>query len=341
MSSTPLSQASRVAVSRSRVATFRRLPVAGQTEKVDQAAMQKIRDEGFNRSKIMEIASWLTDVYGPRLTGSPNTKKAGDWTIQAMKSWGITNPRYEQWPNFGHGWQVEGFTAQVVAPQAYPIIAYLDAVVDGHGRTEDRCEVVYARLTNEADLAQFRGKLRGKWVMLDTAQAADPHFAARRLPLRRRAAGGNDAHARRSSTAARPRAQQIARADSIKPFATRCKAWRSSTRGGWRARWARRRPRWVRRRVWPSSSSSHNSSSTKARSARCGAAPADTATERLPFRADARPERRPNDGVPNISVAAEHYGRMYRTIAKGYSGHARGERQSHVHAGHRELQHRG
>ena len=42
-----------------------------------------------------------------------------------MKSWGITNPRYEQWPNFGHGWQVEGFTAQVTAPQAYPIIAYL------------------------------------------------------------------------------------------------------------------------------------------------------------------------------------------------------------------------
>jgi len=94
------------------------LSLSAQSEKVDAAAMQKIRDEGFNRSKIMETASWLTDVYGPRLTGSPNAKKAGDWTIQAMKSWGISNPHFEQWPNFGHGWHVEGFTAQVIAPQA-------------------------------------------------------------------------------------------------------------------------------------------------------------------------------------------------------------------------------
>ena len=67
------------------------LPLGAQTEKVDQAVMQKIRSEGFDRSKIMETASWLTDVYGPRLTGSPNTKKAGDWTIQAMKSWGCVD----------------------------------------------------------------------------------------------------------------------------------------------------------------------------------------------------------------------------------------------------------
>ena len=103
------------------------VPARGQTEKVDLQAIQKIRDEGFNRSKIMEIASWLTDVYGPRLTGSPGAKKAGDWTIQTMKSWGISNPHYEQWPNFGHGWQVEGFTAQVTAPPRHrtriPVVA--------------------------------------------------------------------------------------------------------------------------------------------------------------------------------------------------------------------------
>ncbi|HET7372981.1 MAG TPA: hypothetical protein VFJ20_06325, partial [Gemmatimonadaceae bacterium] len=58
-----------------------------QTETVDMQAMQKIRDEGFARSHVMEIASWLSDVYGPRLTGSPTARKAGDWTIQTLKSW--------------------------------------------------------------------------------------------------------------------------------------------------------------------------------------------------------------------------------------------------------------
>ena len=62
-------------------------------ERVDLAALSRIRDEGMNRSKVMETSSWLTDVYGPRLTNSPTAKQAGDWTIKTMQSWGITNPR--------------------------------------------------------------------------------------------------------------------------------------------------------------------------------------------------------------------------------------------------------
>src|SRR5262245_30414121 len=95
----------------------------GPTERLDLAALAKIRDEGFNRSKIMEISSWLTDVYGPRLTGSPNMKKAADWTVKTMNSWGIANVHTEVWGPFGHGWQNEGFTAQVVSPNAFPIVA--------------------------------------------------------------------------------------------------------------------------------------------------------------------------------------------------------------------------
>src|ERR1043165_5032907 len=87
-------------------------------EKIDNDALSRIRDEGMNRSKVMETASWLTDVYGPRLTGSPTAKQAGDWAIRALKSWGITNPRYESWGPFGRGWIAERFYMQVVSPVA-------------------------------------------------------------------------------------------------------------------------------------------------------------------------------------------------------------------------------
>ena len=64
------------------------LPLAAQwsaNEKVDLDAVYRIKDEGLQRSKVMEIESYLTDVYGPRLTGSPNIKEAGDWAMKTMK----------------------------------------------------------------------------------------------------------------------------------------------------------------------------------------------------------------------------------------------------------------
>ena len=83
------------------------LPLSAQLptpEKVDLDALYRIKDEGLQRSKVMEIESYLTDVYGPRLTGSPNMKEAGDWAMKTMKDWGLTNVHEEAWP-FGRGWQ--------------------------------------------------------------------------------------------------------------------------------------------------------------------------------------------------------------------------------------------
>src|SRR5260370_38298927 len=76
-------------------------PVA---EKLDLDAVYRIKEEGLQRSKVMEIASYLTDVYGPRLTGSPEIKEAADWAQKTMTSWGLTNVRTEKWP-FGRGWR--------------------------------------------------------------------------------------------------------------------------------------------------------------------------------------------------------------------------------------------
>jgi len=89
------------------------LPLAADwpvTETLDLDAIYRIKEEGLQRSKVMEIESYLTDVYGPRLTGSPNMKEAADWTTKTMKEWGLANVHLESWP-FGRGWQNRRFVA--------------------------------------------------------------------------------------------------------------------------------------------------------------------------------------------------------------------------------------
>src|ERR1700747_124070 len=86
-------------------------------------AIYKLKDEGFNRSQVMEIESYLTDVYGPRVTNSPNLRAAGEWTIGKMKEWQLANVHEETWP-FGRGWSNEHTSAEMIAPRYFYLIAY-------------------------------------------------------------------------------------------------------------------------------------------------------------------------------------------------------------------------
>ena len=74
-------------------------PASSQTvmERVDLSAVQKIRDEGLNRSKLDELASYLTDVIGARLTNSPGSRKANEWAAETFRSWGLANVKVEPW----------------------------------------------------------------------------------------------------------------------------------------------------------------------------------------------------------------------------------------------------
>src|SRR5437773_4398851 len=142
------------------------LPVAADwpaTEKLDLDAIYRIKDEGLQRSNVMEIESYLTDVYGPRLTGSPNIKEAADWAQKTMKEWGLMNVHLESWP-FGRGWQNQRFVASAVTPRAYPLIAYPKAWTPGTNGPVTG-DAIVAVTTNEKDFEAFRGKLRGKFVL--------------------------------------------------------------------------------------------------------------------------------------------------------------------------------
>jgi hypothetical protein len=80
-------------------AAFTGLPLRAADEVIDYDSINKIKREGLDpaRSKVMEISSYLTDVYGPRLTGSPNILKAGEWSVAQMKQWGLVNTALEPW----------------------------------------------------------------------------------------------------------------------------------------------------------------------------------------------------------------------------------------------------
>src|ERR1700687_2358813 len=111
------------------------LRAGGPPENIDLDAIYRIKQEGLSpqRSRVMEIESYLTDIYGPRLTGSPNIREAGDWAQKTMKDWGLVNVHVETWP-FGRGWQNHRFVALAVTPRAYPLIGFTKAWVPGtHG----------------------------------------------------------------------------------------------------------------------------------------------------------------------------------------------------------------
>src|SRR5262245_29422687 len=95
-----------------------------EVEKVDLEMMKKIREEGMQRSRVMDTLSWLTDVHGPRLTNSPQYKSASEWAKGKLTGWGLQNASLEAWGPFGRGWSLEGFTANMVKPNYFPLIAY-------------------------------------------------------------------------------------------------------------------------------------------------------------------------------------------------------------------------
>src|SRR5882724_11907543 len=103
---------------------------ASTHEKLELAMLTKIKDEGLNRSQVMDHLSWLSDVYGPRLTGSPTIKQASEWVQKRFKEWGLANIHEESWP-FGKGWSLEHFSLHLIQPQTQALIAYPKAWSSG------------------------------------------------------------------------------------------------------------------------------------------------------------------------------------------------------------------
>jgi len=135
----------------------------------------RIKDEGMNRSQVMQTLSYLSDVIGPRLTASPGMKRANEWTRDQLTKWGLQNAHLESWGPFGRGWTLKRFSAQVTEPTAFPVIAYPKAWSPGLAAPVT-ADVVYIDAKTEADLDKYKGKLNGKIVFTAPLRDVAAHF---------------------------------------------------------------------------------------------------------------------------------------------------------------------
>jgi len=145
---------------------------AASPEKVDLSVLNRIKTEAFEHSKVMDTAFYLTDVYGPRLTGSPNIQQAGDWAVKTMTGWGLSNAKLEPWGPFGRGWSCTRFVAMMKEPEFQPLIGFAQPWSPGTNG-EVTGEPILAVITRAEDLEKYKGKLRGKIVLIAAPHASE------------------------------------------------------------------------------------------------------------------------------------------------------------------------
>jgi hypothetical protein len=143
------------------------------TETLDLNMYQAIRDEGLQHSHIMEYASALADGIGPRLTGSPNLKKANEWTREQLTAMGCVNAHLEDWGEFGMGWRQLNTWVRMSAPDTAVFIAQaLPWSPSSHGPVNGAAIWVDAK--DEQGLEKFKGKLAGKIVFFGAMRDVKP-----------------------------------------------------------------------------------------------------------------------------------------------------------------------
>ncbi len=148
---------------------------AAAEDKADLNLVNKLRDEGINRSKVMETLSVLTDEIGPRLTGSPGLKKASEWTRAKLSEWGLQNSHAENFGPFGRGWTLEHSSLRMLSPLQVDLHAIPKAWTPGTNGLQ-RAKVVYAKIETEEDIAKWKGKLAGAIVLRDALRPTKLHF---------------------------------------------------------------------------------------------------------------------------------------------------------------------
>jgi hypothetical protein len=150
---------------------------APKENSISAEAIQKIRKEGLENSKVMEYAFRLTDVSGPRLTVSPGFMRAANWAKATLADIGLQNARIEPWGEFGKGWEMQKCYVAMTAPYYTPIIA-MPKVWTKSTPANLKDQVVLIRAQDSTTFVeQYQGKLKGKIVMLEIFDTLRPSFS--------------------------------------------------------------------------------------------------------------------------------------------------------------------
>ena len=149
------------------------LPIAA-ADSPDLTMQTRIRQEGFRNSKVMDLASGLMDFVGPRLTGSPNMKRANEWTRDKLTELGLSNAHLEQWGPFGRGWSYQSSVVRMLSPDVAQLTALPRAWTPGtngpvHGTA------VKIKVEKVEDFEKYKGKIGGKIVLEGDIRELKPH----------------------------------------------------------------------------------------------------------------------------------------------------------------------
>jgi hypothetical protein len=133
-------------------------------DKPDLSVIHRIKAESLSNSKVMDTMFYLTDVYGPRLTNSPNHYAAGEWAVKRLEEYGLVNVHLEKWGPFGRAWSNKYYEGHMIEPRYASLNGIPLAWTSGTGGSITG-EPILAEIRTEADMEKFKGKLKGKIVM--------------------------------------------------------------------------------------------------------------------------------------------------------------------------------
>ena len=162
------------------------LPPVWAAEDQQLEIVHRIKTEAFDNSQVMDTLSYLTDMYGPRLTGSPEFEQAANWAISRLKECGMANVHAEKWGPFGRSWSLQSFTLEMTSPRYSHLVAAPLAwseptkgvqsgeVMLAPFRTESVFDIAKNRAAFERYKQQWKGKLKGRIVLITDLSQPKP-----------------------------------------------------------------------------------------------------------------------------------------------------------------------
>ncbi|THU30414.1 M20/M25/M40 family metallo-hydrolase [Niastella caeni] len=151
--------------------------LVAQNDEPDLNMIQKIRQEGFNHSQVMDLAFYLTEVSGPRLNNSPGFRRAANYTKNKLSEWGLTNAHLEPWGEWGKGWELKRCYVAMSAPYYKPIIAFPKSWTAGTNGLQT-ADIVLLSVGDAKDLELYKGRLTGKVILLPRIDSLEPAYVA-------------------------------------------------------------------------------------------------------------------------------------------------------------------
>src|SRR5215831_14847847 len=162
-----------------------------RADRSDLSVVGRIKTEAFENSQVMNTLEHLTDQYGPRLTGSPEWREAADWAAKRLEGYGVQNVHLEKWGSPGRSWSLKKasvemleprYSALVAAPLAWSDVTHGpktgDVILTRYGGPRRGLDPKKAEEDLDKFIAEWKGKLNGKIVLLSAERRVDPESKA-------------------------------------------------------------------------------------------------------------------------------------------------------------------